>query len=198
VPARDREQGIFDQLATPVVISTISQLIGNDRWPRPSDWGGLLVTFPTRGEWNVPSCGWHIDFPARGAPGSTLMLKWLGYVTPMAARGGGTVAIAGSHKLVAHYLRQADTADPGRSPTVRDAIFGADPWFEPLRRRSPADRIRLMQEGATVSDVHVRIVELLGQPGDVIFLHPHLLHAPAPNCLSSPRFMVTGGIVKIG
>jgi ectoine hydroxylase-related dioxygenase (phytanoyl-CoA dioxygenase family) len=45
-----------------------------------------------------------------------------------------------------------------------------------------------------VDGVPVRIVELTGEPGDVVFLHPHLFHAPAPNHGRTPRLMVTGGL----
>jgi hypothetical protein len=34
----------------------------------------------------------------------------------------------------------------------------------------------------------------VGEPGDMVFLHPHLLHAPAPNHSTSPRLMATGGL----
>ncbi|WP_397351735.1 phytanoyl-CoA dioxygenase family protein [Nonomuraea gerenzanensis] len=37
-------------------------------------------------------------------------------------------------------------------------------------------------------------MELTGEPGDVVFLHPHLLHAPAPNHSGAARLMVTGGL----
>jgi ectoine hydroxylase-related dioxygenase (phytanoyl-CoA dioxygenase family) len=46
-------------------------------------------------------------------------------------------------------------------------------------------------EGA---DVGGHVVELTGQPGDVVFLHPHVLHAAAPNDGDGPRLMVTGGL----
>jgi ectoine hydroxylase-related dioxygenase (phytanoyl-CoA dioxygenase family) len=43
----------------------------------------------------------------------------------------------------------------------------------------------------------VRVVELTGEPGDVVFMHPHLLHAAAPNRSDSPRFMITGGVTEV-
>jgi len=157
-------------------------LLGTDAWPHPADWGGALVTFPTAGDWTVPTTGWHLDWPARGAPGSQLLVKWLGYVTPVGAGGGGTLVIAGSHRLVADHLADTDPSDPGSSRTVREAIFGSHPWFREPR----------LDDGPVVRGVPVRVVELTGEPGDVVFLHPHLLHAAAPNCAATPRFMITG------
>jgi hypothetical protein len=181
----------FAALATPAVVAAVDELAGADR-PEPFSWGDPLVTFPEAGVWDVPAAGWHLDFPARSA----LRLKWLGYLEPVAAGGGGTVVLAGSHRLVANLLPGLAPADPGRSPAVRDAIFGTHPWLRDLRRPGdPADRIaRLMDEGADVDGVRVRVVELTGEPGDVVFLHPHLFHAPAPNRSAAPRLMVTGGL----
>jgi hypothetical protein len=140
-----RRNGTFDALATPTVVAAISELIGHTAWPQPFSWGDPLVTPSGTGEWNVPPSGWHIDFPARGA----LALKWLGYLAPVHAGGGGTVVLAGSHRLVAQYLTRSDPTEPGRSPVVRDVIFSSHPWLRGIREPGdPADRIaRLMVTG---------------------------------------------------
>ncbi|TYB64253.1 phytanoyl-CoA dioxygenase family protein [Nonomuraea sp. PA05] len=177
--------GVFDRLGSPAVVAAIGALLGRQDWPRPGNWGGPLVTFPTPGPWEVPTGGWHLDFPARGANGVGLLLKWLGYLAPVGRGGGGTVVLSGSHRLVARFLREAGEAEPGRSPAVRDAVFGMDPRLRDLRGRPEV----------TVSGIPVRVVELTGEPGDVVFLHPHLLHAPAPNRSGSARLMVTGGLL---
>ena len=191
-----RSTGAFDALATPTLTEAIDALLDGTEWVAPTDWGGPLVTFPSPGSWTVPSTGWHLDYPVRGAPASTLLLKWLAYLEPVVAAGGGTMVIAGSHRLVDQWLQHAGTKDPGRSAAVRDAIFAIDPWFDTLRGRAtgnPRDDV-LMREGAVVRGVTVRAVELTGQPGDVVFLHPHVLHAAAPNHAARPRLMLTGGL----
>jgi hypothetical protein len=157
-----RKRKVFDALATPAVIATITELLGTDTWPHPYSWGDPLVTMPAPGLWTMPDTGWHIDFPAR----SNLRLKWLAYLAPVLPEGGGTVVLAGSHRLVEQFLR-ANPTDPGRSATVRKAALAAG-------------------LGAPV--------ELTGEPGDMVFLHPHLFHAPAPNHSTSPRLMATGGL----
>ena len=43
-----------------------------------------------------------------------------------------------------------------------------------------------------------RVVELVGEPGDVVFFHPWLLHAAAPNRRSVPRFMFTQSATTTG
>ena len=108
------------------------------------------------------------------------------------------MVVAGSHRLVARYLEQADPADPARSRVVRNALTRAHPWLQGLSKGgTPEDRVRtLMEEGTVLFDIPVRVVELTGRPGDVVFLHPHLLHAPAVNNSSAPRLMFTGGLFQ--
>ncbi|MFI0409083.1 phytanoyl-CoA dioxygenase family protein [Actinomadura sp. 3N508] len=186
-----RKRGVFDAMATAEVTAAIGQLLGYPSWPRPGAWGVPLVTFPTPGSWDVPSSGWHLDYPARSA----LTLKWLGYLAPVGERGGGTVVLAGSHWLVERFLDDADPADPGRSPAVRDAVFGSDPWLRDLLRPGGSGgRVERLTRGTTIAGVPVRVVELTGRPGDVVFLHPHLFHAPAANRSAAPRLMITGGL----
>ena len=55
---------------------------------------------------------------------------------------------------------------------------------------SPADRTAAFMAGETiVEDVPLRVVELTGEPGDMVFCHPVLVHCRAPNRGVRPRFM---------
>jgi hypothetical protein len=55
---------------------------------------------------------------------------------------------------------------------------------------SPADRIAPFMDSETIVDgVPLRVVELTGQPGDMVFCHPVMVHCVAPNRGSWPRFM---------
>jgi ectoine hydroxylase-related dioxygenase (phytanoyl-CoA dioxygenase family) len=191
---RLRKADAFAALGSPAVREAIAQVVGHRD---PDDWGGPLVTFPQPGTWAVPHGGWHLDLPVRGAPGNGLVLKWLGYLEAVRPGAGGTVVIAGSHRLVASWDREAPATDPGRSPAVRDAVFGLDPWFCVLGGddSGPA-RAATLSSGTRVHGVDVQVVELDGEPGDVVLLHPHLLHAAAPNHGSGARIMVTGGVYE--
>jgi hypothetical protein len=191
---RLRAERAFAAIGTDVVEDAVTKLV-TDRPPGPhDDWGGALVTFPATGAWRIPAGGWHLDYPVRGAPASALVLRWLAYLAPTEPGGGGTVAITGSHRLVAEWSAQAP-GDPGRSASVRDAVFASHPWLLRLRRDAPdPGRDAVLMAGADVRGVPVRVVELTGQPGDVVFLHPHVLHAAAPNHGDGPRIMVTGGL----
>ena len=81
-----------------------------------------------------------------------------------------------------------------------DALFGAGRWARPWLRglREPGhggDRIqRYIHDGTVVDGVPLRVVELAGEPGDVVVMHSDCFHAAAPNRLAEPRMMLTGMI----
>jgi hypothetical protein len=55
---------------------------------------------------------------------------------------------------------------------------------------SPADRIAVFMDSETVVDgVPLRVVELTGEPGDMVFCNPVMVHCVAPNRGTRPRFM---------
>ena len=35
----------------------------------------------------------------------------------------------------------------------------------------------------------LRVVELTGEPGDMVFCHPLLIHSPSQNCRPTPRMV---------
>jgi hypothetical protein len=55
---------------------------------------------------------------------------------------------------------------------------------------SPADRIAAFMDTETIVDgMPLRVVELTGEPGDMVFCHPVMVHCVAPNRGTRPRFM---------
>ena len=55
---------------------------------------------------------------------------------------------------------------------------------------SPADRIAAFMDAETlVEGIPLRVVELTGEPGDMVFCHPVMVHSVAPNRGVGPRFM---------
>jgi len=55
---------------------------------------------------------------------------------------------------------------------------------------SPANRIAAFMDRETIVEgVHLRVVELTGEPGDMVFCHPVMVHCGAPNRGARPRFM---------
>ncbi|MCP4004703.1 MAG: hypothetical protein GY725_10945 [bacterium] len=94
-----KREGRFELIFSPAVRSVADELLGPDQWfySRPSS--TLLMTLPGSETWTVPHKHWHLDYPCPGGveclPGVQVFL----FLDRVEARGGGTVAIAGSHRL---------------------------------------------------------------------------------------------------
>lgn len=180
--------GEFDAMASPAVRAVFDELLGE--WEEPDHWGLPLVSFYTgEARWDVPHEPWHIDL---GAPPLTRKVARL-FVFLAASRpgGGGTGYIAGSHRLVEAQMQAAGRPLP--SAQVRKALAARSAWFAALTSRPTGeDRIqRFMEDGSELDGVPVRVCEMLGEPGDVIVMHPRLMHGTMPNVLATPRMMLT-------
>jgi hypothetical protein len=51
-----------------------------------------------------------------------------------------------------------------------------------------------MEGPEVVEGVSVRVEELCGEPGDVVIIHPWLLHSPSPNLSDRPRLQLAKDI----
>jgi len=181
--------GAFDAMAAGPLCAAIDHLLGPGRWKRPPHWGRPLVTFPRPGlAWDVPTDGWHLD--TRDNLDELTMLVVFAHLAPVRPRGGGTLVMTGSHRLTTAPGPRADV--PARSAEVKAYLRTVHPWLRDLwKAGGEAGRIhRYLVEGAVVGGVHVRIEELTGEPGDVVIMHPRLLHTMAPNGLDVPRMML--------
>lgn len=180
--------GEFDALGSPSIRTLLDSLLG--QWEEPTRWGLPLVAFHTGDTvWDVPHRNWHLDLGGR--PGDFALARFFVVLEPSRPGGGGTGYVAGSHRLF-----RALAGREGRflsSAQAKSLMAAQTPWFADLGSlRDGEDRVRrFMQEGAEIDGVRVRVCEMLGEPGDVILMHPMMLHAPMPNVLATPRMMVT-------
>jgi hypothetical protein len=180
--------GDFDAFASPTVRAVLDELLGD--WEEPPYWGLPLVAFHTgESAWDVPHQHWHLDLGAR--PGDLRLARLFAVLAPSRPGGGATAYVAGSHRLFEALVRE--TGRPLPSAKARRRIEARSPWFAALSAPPDGeDRIRrFMQDGDVVAGVEVRVCEMLGEPGDVLVMHPLTLHAPAPNVLPTPRMMLT-------
>lgn len=194
-----RKAGAFGVMAAAPVREAVDGLLGEGRWYEPRTWGQLLMTFPGEGgwglpnnAWGVPSKVWHFDFPARaeysGPPGVQLFLL-LDRVVP---GGGGTLFATGCHRVVARIRESAAEGWEGRSGELIKALRREVPWVRALTSKGDGDRVRrFMRETGSHEGVPLRVVELVGEPGDVYLMHPWMPHAPARNCAERPRMVLT-------
>ncbi len=182
---------VFKDIGSDRTHRSIDRLLGKGRWNIPSHWGQHLVTFPSsEDDWVVPTETWHtdFDFAPEQNPFGIMMFAFLSDVKP---KGGGTVIIEGSHRLVSGFVKSQPQDQLGKMKTVRRRIMNSNPWFIDLENeRDPKRRNNRFLSPELVDDVSVRVVELTGSPGDVILCHPWLLQATAPNCSDKVRMMM--------
>ncbi len=180
-------------ILTETVRGVFDDLLGPGTWSPPRDWGVTLVTFPEPGGWEPPTRLWHWDNPCEPHLDRTRGLFIVTFIGPVAPRGGGTLILSGSPRLLIKQERQLP-ADQRRAldSKTRERFYRLDPWLMALNGQAPstADRIaHFMDSETTVDGVPLRVVELTGEPGDMVFCHPAMVHCRAPNRGTYPRFM---------
>jgi hypothetical protein len=187
---RDRLQA---RILTERVRGVFDDLLGKGALSPPRDWGRSLVTFPEPGGWDVPTRLWHWDNPSDlhlDQPKALFVVSFIGAVGP---RGGGTMILSGSPRLLIQQERRIPTDERrGLGAGVWERFHRSHPWLMALTGQapSPADRIAAFMDEETIVDgVPLRVVELTGEPGDMVFCHPVMVHCVAPNRGEQPRFM---------
>jgi hypothetical protein len=181
------------RILTERVGGALDDLLGAAAWSRPRDWGRAIVTFPEPGAWEVPTRLWHWDNPCEPHLDRLTALFVASFIGPVAPRGGGTLILSGSPRLLVQQERRIPASERrGPAAIPWDRLHRCHPWLRALTglAPSPADRIAAFMDGETVVDgVPLRVVELTGEPGDMVLCHPAMVHCRAPNAGARPRFM---------
>jgi ectoine hydroxylase-related dioxygenase (phytanoyl-CoA dioxygenase family) len=168
----------------------------------PSNWGQVLVTFPCAGPpWSVPGRLWHIDFHYTNDVAPLFALKVFAFFGDVAPQGGGTLLVSGSHRVVERFVTTVPPETRTDYRACRIQFMKHDPWFRALARTEDPDpdrSARFMDSEHDADGIGVRVVELTGQPGDIVITHPWTLHHAAPNRASSPRLMRSKAIYRFG
>jgi len=181
---------VFMPIGGPATTKAIDDLLGAGRWTRPDHWGEFLVTFPEPGRhWMVPAL-WHTDAaytdplqPPRG-------LMVFSFLNRVECHGGGTLVLAGSHRLVARFVAGRPNVAGETSAATRRAFYQSHPWLEGLLTAGEdEERHERISAEVDIDGLPARVVELTGDPGDIVLAHPLLAHCVSPNCAREPRFM---------
>jgi ectoine hydroxylase-related dioxygenase (phytanoyl-CoA dioxygenase family) len=184
---RLRRSPAFRDLVTPRLIDAFEALLDGQVVGPLLGAPDLLLTWPNAARWAVPSSHWHLDMPR--VPGDAIPgIQLFGFLAPVAPGGGGTLAVAGSHRLL-------DIAErfPSREVT---RLLRREPYFRDLLSKRFVDRERFIREPDRVGNVEVQVIEMHGRPGDVILMDMRVLHAVAPNATRVPRLMFTLRFVR--
>jgi ectoine hydroxylase-related dioxygenase (phytanoyl-CoA dioxygenase family) len=182
---------VFAGIGSAATVAAVDDVLGAGRWTRPKHWGQFLVSFPERGRrWVLPAAVWHSDaaYTEPLEPLSGVMV--FSFLNRVERGGGGTLVLAGSHRLVARFAAGRPSAGRERGAASRKAFYRSHPWLADLVRAGddPTRNDRFTEE-ADVDGLPARVVELTGEPGDVVITHPLMAHCVSPNCARQPRFM---------
>jgi hypothetical protein len=159
-----------EQVASPAVRSMFNNLLGLAAWEAPEHWGSLLVSFPDSHErWDVPYQSWHLDAPVVRSLPHLYGVRLFTCLAKLSAQGGATLAVAGSARL-AQGLAGARGMARIRSADVRKGLMQRYRWMKDLCSADVSlDRVQHFMDSVTrLEDVQVRVVELTGDPGDVL------------------------------
>jgi hypothetical protein len=190
----------FSEIGSTTICRMLDCVLGSGNWQRPARWASLLIAFPESSrQWDIPYASWHLDLPVSGSLEGMFVVRLFTCLRPLRHRGGATLVVAGSHLLVRDLIR-TNPGRPVRSAHVREALIGSHPWIKALCSRSEtANRIqRFMNVSSTVDAAELRVIEMTGEPGDVFFVHPLILHAPSPNCADLPRMVLSSFVYRNG
>jgi hypothetical protein len=180
------------RILTGRVSGVLDDLLGENAWLPPRDWGRPLVTFPGPGAWDVPARHWHWDNPSDPHLDQYRGLFVVSFIGSVAPRSGGTLILSGSARLLIEQERRIPADERRDLVAMRDRFRRSHPWLRALTGHgpSPADRVAAFMDTETVvGGVPLRVVELTGEPGDMVFCHPVMVHSISANRGTRPRFM---------
>jgi hypothetical protein len=159
-------------------------------WEASRSGAQVLFSFPTGEPWTLPA-GWHMDCGFERPTWPVFAAKLFAFAGEVGPGGGGTMLLTGSHRLVERYRASVEEPPAG----------GMENWRPFLRRHPPLGDLlvaggrpdggrSLVGQRFVIDDVPVDVVELVGEPGDVVIAHLHVFHAGSPNTSGVPRQMV--------
>lgn len=109
---------------------------------------------------------WHKDFHYTNDPNSLFGVRVLIYLSDVPPKGGGTVVVRGSHKLVRHFVRGLHEDEPRQKMSLlRNRFNASHPWLQRLTSKGDegADRVDyFMKRDHIIGSVPVRVCELPG------------------------------------
>ena len=190
-----KDDPAFRLVGSKPLFAAIDAVLEGRDYKAPSNWGALFIAFPSHANWGVPTSGWHIDANYASPLWPTGGVKMHALFGDIIPRGGGTQIISGSHRLVHEWFKKNPPRPGGRATDMRKALQ-SHPYIRDLHLDTdPDERIaRFMEHAEEVDGIPLQVIENTGETGDVMLLHPLLLHVAAPNKSAEPRFLLSGGI----
>jgi Phytanoyl-CoA dioxygenase (PhyH) len=186
---------VFRAVGSKILFAAIDAVLEGRTYKAPGDWGAFFIAFPSNAEWGIATSGWHLDANYMSPLWPMGGVKTHALFSDIVPRGGGTQIVSGSHRLVHKWFKEHPPPSSARGAELRK-LLQSNPYIRDLHTEGDPDaRIaRFMEHAEEVDGVPLQVVENTGEAGDVILLHPLVLHVAAPNNSVDPRFMLSGGV----
>jgi hypothetical protein len=187
---------VFSAVGSVRTVEAIGDVLGGQRWRLPKDWGAFFLVFPAPRPWGIPTDGWHLDADYSGPlvpPSGVKVHAMFGDVEP---RAGGMPIVSGSHRLVHRWFLDHPPRPGARNAELRKSVL-RHPYLRDLCTPGRAEvRIERFHNRVEIVDgIPLQVLENTATAGDVILMHPLLLHAPPVAHLGrSPRFLLNKDI----
>lgn len=136
----------------------------------------ILLSFPHKEEWSLKRMNWHLDLKPEKKDHISGVQAFV-LIDDVQPKGGGTLAIAGSHKL--HYIKAGHSA---HSILSQEAAFMSTP--------------EIFLKPQVIQGIHIHIVEMAGKAGDIFLMDLRVLHSPSINTSKNIRMMATNRFAK--
>jgi len=190
-----KSDAAFRAVGSPRLLDAIDGVLEGQPHETAKPWSACFLAFPSPLAWNVPSRGWHIDanyLSALSPPAGVRTHALFGDVAP---RAGATLIVSGSHRLVHEYFREHPPPSGARAAQYRK-LLQRHPYLRDLHCEGDVEArvARFMNHDEEHGGIVLRVVENTGTAGDVILLHPLVLHVATTNTSNTPRFLLSGGI----
>lgn len=201
-PREAKKHPAFRTILGPPLVALADELLGPG-WTTSSGFGNLLASLPDGEVWRLPGRGalWHSDFgyrtPMEPLPGLRVFAVF-GDTPP---GGGGTLLVAGSHRMVADFVARAPDQASARAKEARAACHRSNPWLHELTSGDECEDgrpERFMGAPTDVDGIPAQVVEACGRPGEVFVCHPWTIHCRPPNAADRPRFLRSPTLSRAG
>jgi len=190
-----KDDPAFRAVASARLLEAIDAVLEGQAYERPKNCGALFLAFPSNQSWDVPSRGWHIDANYLSALAPPAGVRTHALFGDVAGRAGGTLIVSGSHRLVHQYFKDNPPPRGTRGAAFRKLLQG-HPYLRGLHTEGEIDEhaARFIARAEDHGGISLQVVENTGAAGDVILLHPLVLHVATPNTGKAPRFLLSGGV----
>lgn len=159
---------------------------------RPKTGGVFFLNPPTppQASWSLPRGRWHWD--GRPEPDVVAFMTFT-ILAPLATRQGETLLAAGSHHLGRRLYAELPPAHLD-TPTrvLRKRFVQRHPWMAKLQMAQPGSETlvaEMMDHAFTAEGQELRIVDVHGEPGDVVIAAGVMVHSAPAHIGPDPRMV---------